>query len=367
MIELVDSDIVYRNPKPYLRSIQARHPSLARFDDGELLIAFDLGQTDESLDYRTYRARSLDGGKSWQLEGALFANPGGRPTSYSVRISRAGGEVLAFGSLHYRDDPDEGLVNRATLGFVPTDLILLRSLDRGHTWSPPQPLQPAIESPAWETCHHVVPLPSGRWLAPTATWRGWDGRHPAREQTVVLISDDRGSSWPTLGRVFDGRDSGLIHWEVSVAPLRRGRILAVAWVHDPRTVEDQQNAFALSEDDGATWSPPRSTGLHGQTCKVLQLPDGRLLSVYRRLDQSGLWANLATLGPGDAWTNVGGQAIWQGVGSSAVRTSNSADALAALRFGYPSPLLLPDGDVIVAFWCVEDCQSVIRLARLRVA
>ena len=185
MIELVDSDIVYRNPKPYLRSIQARHPSLARFDDGELLIAFDLGQTDESLDYRTYRARSLDGGKSWQLEGALFANPGGRPTSYSVRISRAGSEVLAFGSLHYRDDPDEGLVNRATLGFVPTDLILLRSLDRGHTWSPPQPLQPAIESPAWETCHHVVPLPSGRWLAPTATWRGWDGRHPAGEQTVV--------------------------------------------------------------------------------------------------------------------------------------------------------------------------------------
>ena len=100
---------------------------------------------------------------------------------------------------------------------------------------------------------------------------------------------------------------------------------------------------------------------------MLQLPDGRLLSVYRRLDQSGLWANLATLGPGDEWTNVGGQAIWQGVGSSAVRTSNSADALAALRFGYPSPLLLPDGDVIVAFWCVEDCQSVIRLARLRVA
>ena len=66
MIELVDSDIVYRNPKPYLRSIQARHPSLARFDDGELLIAFDLGQSDESLDYRTYRARSFDGGKSWQ-------------------------------------------------------------------------------------------------------------------------------------------------------------------------------------------------------------------------------------------------------------------------------------------------------------
>jgi sialidase-1 len=366
MIELVDSGIVYRHPKPYLQSIQARHPSLIRFEDGELLVAFDLGQADESLDYRTYRARSLDGGTSWQLEGALFANPPGRPTSYSVRISAAGGEVLAFGSLHYRDDPEEGLVNRATLGFVPTDLILLRSLDRGHTWSPPQVLRPAIESPAWETCHHVVSLPGGRWLAPTATWRGWDGRLPAGEQTVVLISDDRGASWPTLGRVFDGRESGLIHWEVSVAPLRDGRIVAVAWVHDPRTMEDHPNAFALSEDDGATWSPPRSTGLHGQTCKELQLTDGRLLSVYRRLDEPGLWAILATLGPGDDWTNVCDLAIWQGVAASG-STTNSADALAALRFGYPSPVLLPDGDVLVAFWCVEDCQSIIRLARLRVA
>jgi hypothetical protein len=328
-------------------------------------MAFDLGQGDESLDYRTYRARSFDDGTSWRLEEAIFPNPPGRPTSYSVRISRAGDEVLAFGALHYRDNPDEGLLNRSTLGFVPMELILLRSQDRGHTWSPLQRLQPAIESPAWETCHHIVPLPSGRWLAPTATWRGWDGRHPAGEQTVVLISDDRGSSWPTLGRVFDGRASGLIHWEVSVAPRKDGRLLAVSWVHDPRTLEDQPNVFAVSEDDGASWGAPHSTGLRGQTCKVVGLPDGRILSLYRRLDQSGLWANLSTLGPGDEWTNVGDLPIWQGVGSSPTTTSNSADALAALRFGYPALLVQPEGDVMVAFWCVEDCQSVIRLSRLR--
>jgi hypothetical protein len=217
---------------------------------------------------------------------------------------------------------------------------LLRSLDRGThlvaTATPPA----AIESPRGETCHHVVPLPSGRWLAPTATWRGWDGQLPAGQQTVVLISDDRGSSWPTLGRVFDGRDSGLIHWEVSVAPLRGGRILAVAWVHDPRTMEDQQNAFALSEDDGATWSPPRSTGLHGQTCKVLQLPDGRLLSVYRRLDRSGLWANLATLDPRTSGpTSETGRS---GRGDSSVRTSKFADALAALRLAIRRRCCLTD-------------------------
>jgi hypothetical protein len=367
VIELVGSGVAYRNPRPYLRSVQARHPSLVRFDDGELLMAFDLGQGDESLDYRTCRARSFDGGMSWWLEDAVFANPPGRPTSYSVRISRAGDEVLAFGALHYRDNPDEGLLNRNMLGFVPMDLILLRSQDRGHSWSALQRLRPAIESPAWETCHHIVPLPSGRWLAPTATWRGWDGQHPAGEQTVALISDDRGSSWPTLGRIFDGRESGLIHWEVSVAPLQDGRLLAVAWVHDPRTMADQPNVFALSEDDGTTWSAPHPTRLHGQTCKVVQLPDGRILSLYRRLDESGLWANVSALGSDAEWTNVGDFPIWQGIGSPSVETaSNSADALAALRFGYPAPLVLPDGDVMVAFWCVEGCQSLIRLTRLRI-
>ena len=363
-IELLGSDVVYRNPKPYLRSLQARHPSLVAFDDGELLVGFDLGQADESLDYGTHRARSRDGGRSWDLEGPLVSTSVGRPTTNSLRLSRAGEEVLAFGNLHYRDDPNEGLVNRATLGFVPTQLILLRSHDRGRRWSPLEPIQPPLDSPAWETCHHVLQLASGRWLAPTATWRGWQGEHPAGEQTVALISDDRGRSWPRFGRIFDGRHSGLIHWEVSVVPLADGRLVAVAWAHDPRTQTDQSNQFAISTDDGQTFGPPASTGLRGQTCKLVPLADGRLLCVYRRSDQPGLWATLASL-DGEGWANLGQIPIWQGDTGRAVAT-NSADLLAGLRFGYPSPVRLASGEVLVAFWCVEACLGIIRLARLRV-
>ena len=69
-IELLASDVVYRNPMPYLRSLQARHPSLVVFDDGELLLGFDLGQSDESLDYATHRARTTDGGGATLVSGA---------------------------------------------------------------------------------------------------------------------------------------------------------------------------------------------------------------------------------------------------------------------------------------------------------
>jgi hypothetical protein len=364
-IELLGSEVVYRNPKPYLRSLQARHPSLVVFDDGELLLGFDLGQSDESLDYATHRARSNDGGRTWRDEGPLLAPTSQPPTTNSLRLNQVGGELVAFGNVHHRERQDEGLLNRATLGFVSTDLVLLRSRDRGRTWSAPELIVAPLRSPAWETCHPVLELRNGRWLAPTATWRGWDGEHPAGEQTVALISDDRGRTWPRFGRIFDGRQSGLLHWEVSVVQLADGRVLAVAWVHDPRTLADHPNEFAISSDDGQTFGEPDSTGLQGQTCKLLRLHDGRVLCFYRRLDQPGLWANLANV-DGVRWHNLAEMAVWQGEGASAERAQNSADELAALRFGYPTPIQLPDGQVLVVFWCVEACQSVIRLARLRI-
>src|SRR5215813_4541352 len=129
-IELLGSDVVYRNPKPYLRSVQARHPSLVVFDDGELLLGFDLGQSDESLDYATHRARTNDGGRTWQLEVPLLAQAAQPPTTNSLRLSRVSGEIAAFGNIHHRERTDEGLVNRATLGFVSTDLVLMRGRDR---------------------------------------------------------------------------------------------------------------------------------------------------------------------------------------------------------------------------------------------
>src|SRR5207248_9870761 len=97
-IELLGSEVVYRNAKPYLRSLQARHPSLVDFDDGELLLGFDLGQSDESLDYATQRARTKDGGRTWHIEGPLLAPTAQPPTTNSLRVSEAGGEVVAFGN-----------------------------------------------------------------------------------------------------------------------------------------------------------------------------------------------------------------------------------------------------------------------------
>ena len=44
------------------------------------------------------------------------------------------GEVVGFGGLMYRDDPEKSVVNVPTLGYTEMKLFLVRSRDRGRSW-----------------------------------------------------------------------------------------------------------------------------------------------------------------------------------------------------------------------------------------
>ncbi|MSP13149.1 MAG: exo-alpha-sialidase [Chloroflexi bacterium] len=375
IISIASTGLVYHNPKPYLRSQHAYHPSLVLLADGELICTFDLGQAVEALDYRTYLSRSSDGGQSWEFQGPLLPTHVGRPATSSVRTSGlSDGRLVGFGGRFYRDDPEQGLVNRETLGYVPMDLILTRSDNRGRSWSPAQEIQPPLAGPGFEICHRIVELPGGRWLAPVSTWRGWHGEAPSGEKTVVLISEDQGQSWPEYGVIFDGTAGGVIHWEVSVVSLGGERLLAVVWAHDPTEGKNLPTPFALSEDGGKSFSPAKATGLRGQTCKALCLQGAeeggaaQILCVYRRDDRPGLWANLARLN-GNEWTNLAELPLWgaQMASSGMAGQTNSAEELSSLKFGYPSMVQVSADEVLLVFWCWEDCISNIRWIRLRVS
>jgi hypothetical protein len=365
MLECVETGLVYRNPKPHLKSVHAWHPSLVPLADGSLLAGFDLGEAVESLDYRTYTARSLDGGHTWDAPRPLFHDPGPRRSTHSVRLGRVGdGTVVGFGGRFYRDDPEEGLTNRANLGYVPMDLILLRSRDGGATWDGPTTLAPPLVGPAFEVCHRVVELADGRWLAPTSTWKGWAGDAPHGMQAIALVSRDRGRSWPEWVTVIDQYDQGVVSWEQGLTQLADGRLLAVVWSFDERSGRSLPNRYAVSAD-GRRFGPPRENGLRGETAKLLTLADGRVLCLYRRLDRPGLWANLVRL-DGDEWVNLAETPVWRGPASGMKGEGRAGDELSALKFGFPSMVQLPGGDVLALFWCVEECIHNIRWARLAI-
>ena len=365
MFETIASGLVYRNPQPHLKSIHAWHPSLVQLDSGELIASFDLGEAVEALDYRTYLARSQDEGATWSEPARWFRDEFDARTSHSVRLGRAAdGTLIGVGGRLYRDNPELGVVNRDNFGYTRMDLVQLTSGDGGRSWNGPQTITPPLVGPAFETCHCVVELADGRWLYPTSTWKGWNGEAPNGMKSVALVSHDRGRSWSEYLDIIDDYAAGNINWEVSLVQLPDGRLLAVTWVVNEKSGQTLPTQFTISRD-GRSFAPPRPNGLRGQTAKVLALRDGRVLCLYRRHDRPGLWADLARI-EGDDWRSLSSQPLWQGAASGMRGEGNSIDELSSLKFGYPSMVELPSGDVLAVFWCVEDEVYGILWIRIRV-
>lgn len=365
MIECNASGLVYRNPKPHLQAIHAWHPSLVLLDDGELVSTFDLGEAVESLDYRTYLSRSRDQGQTWSPPVRLFDDPVERRSTHTVRIARtADGTLVGFGARMFRDNPEEGLVNRHNLGYVPMDLIRLQSDDGGRSWHGPYTVTPPLLGPSFEICHCIRELRDGRWLVPTSTWKGWDGYAPNGMNAVAFVSHDRGQTWPEFIRVMTAYDQGIIHWEQSLVELPDGRLLSVAWAVEEASGKTLPTPYAISSD-ARKFGPRRPTGLRSQTAKILCLRDGRILCLYRRDDKPGLWANLSRI-DGDDWINLEEQPVWQGGISGMTGQAVAGEELSALKFGFPTMLQMPDGHVMAVFWCVEDGIHNIRWVHLRV-
>jgi len=374
-IAVLGTGLIYRNPKPHVHAVHAYFPSVVQLANGELLCSLVLGEAFESANCHTYLARSADQGQTWHLQGPIYPGTTERLTSDAVRLTALpnGGAVAFMVRADRTDHPDEGLANPENMGFVPTETLLLWSADAGHTWGPPETLAPPLVGPSFELCCPIVPLSDGRWFLPTSTWRSWDGECPNGMKMAAFISHDGGRSWPEYQEVMRDPQGRVIYWESKIAELPaerpqqgNGRLLAVAWAYDEVAGADQPNQYAISADGGNSWSTPRSTGLQGQTLTPLILDDGRVLCVYRRIDRPGLWANLSHL-EGDHWVNDSETAIW---GVTAQRltgdSSNMVQNFQVLRFGAPCVARLTDGTIFVAFWCYEDCVSVIRWYKLSV-
>lgn len=373
-IRVKDTGTVYRNPMPHVRSRHAYFPSLVVLPDNELLVVMDIGSAFEAHDIRSFAARSTDGGRTWTEPVQLFepsADAG--PTSVTTRVAAMpDGSLVGWVTSFDRSRPDLGLVNPQTDGLVRTNPALTRSTDGGRTWSTPRPIKPPVAWHTWEACSPVIPATDRRWLVPTSPQRSFEGEMPSLPPGLAFTSDDAGETWNDHVVLFDHDPSGVSALELKLTRLSDGRWLAVCWSIDPTVGGPIPNRFTTSDPEAKAFEPARSTGIHGETCTPLGLPDDHVLTVYRRYDQPGLWAQLAHLT--DEWRPVADQQLWSGStylpgGNSGGDVDRSASfiQMGGLQFGYPGVARLPDGDCLVVFWCVERCVGNIRWIRLGLA
>jgi len=310
--------------------------------DGTILCSYGVGGGPEVWGGSDW-SLSPDGGKTWELGGTILPKRlvGETTVSNALKLSQGiDGTLYAYGSRYYRE-------RNARFGAGRDEAVLCLSPDAGQTWGEPR-LPPFGYAFPVEISDAVLVLPDGRLLAPA-------GLLPAEdrlgEQVVVLISDDGGRTWPSRSVVFEHPEHQHGYFEHKFCLLPDGSILAICWtVSLDRELVDQPNHYAISRDQGGTWSAPRSTGIRGQTMCPLSLGAGRILLAYnRRYGKQGIV--LATVNLDDDWAVESETLVYD---AQALLDTGAAGAgvetFDAFRFGFPSLLRLQDGAILLTYW-----------------
>ncbi len=364
----IRTGLIYRNSKAHVFSKQAYFPSVAVLGNGEMLASFAIGEAFEAANSDTYIVRSKDMGETWSEPVRFLKKVENTNFSNFTRIaSMPDGSVIAnVIRCHRESHPEEGLANPENIGFVPTDLLILHSKDFGRSWKEPAVITPPLVGPSFEMCSPIIPLSDGRLLWPTSTWRGWDGYCPNGMKMVALVSHDKGKTWPDFINIMNRSNEKIIFWEGKIIELSDGLLVAVAWAYDEVNGKDLPNQFTLSRDGGKTWMVPASTNIMGETMAITRTPDGKVLSVYRRMDKPGLWVTVARI-EGDKWISENDIPLW-GVQEKSLtnKSVNQVQDFNELKFGAPCITILPDKTVYIAFWCYEKMVSNIRWFKLNI-
>lgn len=333
-------------------------PQAIQLPNGELLCSFSVGGG-PSVDGGTEYARSTDNGDTWRLEGSVLPPTTDPITSNFLKLTLSpdGKTIYAYGSRSYREPGQK-------FGEGKNEAVLCTSTNEGRTWSAPSVVPMPCDC-ATEISHGALPLQSGRLLAPAATLPSQDR---LGEKVLVAISDDGGATWGSHAAVFEDPEKRLGYFEHKLAEFAPGRIMGVCWTVTLGDVVDQPNSFTISEDNGATWGPARSTGIMGQTMTPIPLGGDRLLVLYnRRYGGQGIVMNLVTF-TDDAWT-IHHEGLMYDARAKRDRPENletGVEEFDYFAFGFPTAIQLQDGALLATHWCKEEGAFGIRWTKLRV-
>ena len=314
-------------------------------------------------EYRNYMMRSRDAGKTWEAPRPVpgFEWTGTEHVALCVLES---GEILA--SFYQREyfPLEEGLKNqshrygwyhRPPYPWVVTHggTYVHRSRDHGQTWAETVKIdsEPFISAYSPRsivaldgdtlifTAGAADPMFSGpiQWDKPPAQIKNANGnrlvdgkivKEPSR--AFICISRDGGHTWAETRQIAAHPEYYFV--EPTMIQLRSGRLLC----HMRNCRQTGHLWQVVSDDAGRTWSQPQMTPMWGYPAHVVQLSDGRVLSVYGHRRQPYGIRGCLSRDDGRSW-DYDDEVIIR-------------DDLVSGGIGYPVSMVLDDDTVVTVYW-----------------
>ena len=316
----------------------------------------------DNPEFCNYMIRSRDKGKTWEAP-RVVPGFGWTGTEHIALCVLDNGEILA--TFYQREffPLEEGLKNqshrygwyhRPPYPWVVTHggTYVHRSRDHGETWEESVKIDssPFISAysrlnvieldadPLIFTAGAADPMFSPQqWDEPPFQVRNGQGnrlidgeilKEPSR--VFICISRDDGHTWAETREIAAHPDYYFV--EPAMIKLRSGRLLC----HMRNCRQTGQLWQVFSDDGGESWSVPELTPMWGYPAHLIQLSDGRVLSVYgHRREPYGIRACLSH-DEGRSW-DYDDEVIIR-------------DDLVSGAIGYPVSMLLEDDKLVTVYW-----------------
>lgn len=358
-------------------------PSLVRLESGRLVAALRAGSSKDAADEDTPVLVSDDGGRTWRMTFKGFGDlPPGRGRIRAMGLTALSGQrLIACMTSVDRSDPNAVLFNPETDGILPTSTLLALSEDAGESWEVLGEVSLAPHTGNAIT-GSIMRLKGGRMALPYEAWKEYLDTRPARHHASLRLTGPAGldlasspstwtGQWPEFAVVGHDPDGNILYWDerLTVAP-DTGEMVAMLWTHDRRLGKDIDIQIAYGSPDGTQWSQPKGTGIAGQICNPLALGDGRLFAAYVHRHHPPSLRAILSDDMGSTWTaaeelvfyekNMGAES---GIGAAREFADYWAD-MSIWTFGHPEPMLLPDGDVMVAYYAGDSSAMGIHWVRI---
>jgi hypothetical protein len=259
------------------------HPAdLIPLRNGELLVTAREGTEHIAVDGDVIMLRSRDGGRTWGEKQVIAGLPD-LDEREGCGVQLRDGTILVGifynglyrpdGSYEWSWERDKQLgQGRQRLG-----TYVITSRDNGHVWSKPNFISPAgmpfsdMEGPA----DAPLEMPDGGVLMPVMAY---NVRGDLRNEAAVLLrSGDAGKTWTYYSSIAEDPGGKLGHFqEPALVRTRAGRLIAA--------MRNTSPPLAIwttwSDDDGRTWKPARPSPMIGHPADLIELADGRILCTY---------------------------------------------------------------------------------------
>ena len=373
-MQIKNSGVIFRNPLPGHRALNAIYPFVLPLPDGDWVCALRTGSALYSPDGMIEIFRSPDAGATWQRQGPVFdaaAGPPGLSYAEGCLTCLADHTLVLRLSRVDMQDPHKLMYNPDTQGLLPFEICYLRSGDAGRTWSDPvvaplaEHFDPAI-MPAPSGA--MIELGDGTWFQMVETWKAYDDAGPFDLNSYGLFSRDGGHSWGEKVplAVADGRS----YSHGQPGRLADGRVLVSLWTAEPdlQAFHDL-HTFVSTDASAQEWETPRATGIPGQTGGAVELSPGRLLIIYSHregTDQPGIKI-VSSHDGGRSWSVDQPLTVWDAYGKEALgvaQTDTYPSSHDAIAYGAPRLVRLDQHRAVACFWCTQGGDTHCRWAEV---